>query len=237
MNIRSVEFRQLAMLGVLSSVLSFVFSGLEVLYTLYAINIIKVSASEWSQIRGYRYILMIVIVLVLGTYAGRIGHKKTAAITVALMLCNLLLFVIQPSKLFLFITLPIHVAFISMITMLLQLVYLPLFICSLGNILFGLQSSVVISVILFMVTNALNAISFASVSMWTSRMVFKEQLGFAFTMHKVLIGLFGLFFSIVLAYMETVIGIDHCMIYMGIVGCIFSVLLGKEMKVQQRVLY
>jgi hypothetical protein len=113
----TIEFRQLLMLGILSSILSFVFSGLEVLNTLYALTELKISASEWSQIRAYRYILTIVIVLVLGTYAGKIGQKRIAAATIAFSVVNLLIFVIHPTKLQLFFMLPFHAAFISMVTL------------------------------------------------------------------------------------------------------------------------
>lgn len=387
----SVETKQLIMLGILSSLLSFVFSALDVLYTLYSINEMKVSASEWSQIRAYRYILTIVIVLILGTYAGRVGQKKIAAIAVALSLVNLLLFVIHPTKLFLFISLPFHAAFVSVITMninvlvqevplrlqsasntlyratytglafmgpltlaffagsnqiklivlfmaffalclpgflfypdspkmkvksdesrtlhdlwiewgkliknkrliyfeilvtliysaflvnyifgpikliqvlqmndqqfsyastgaalltmvftlaagfllrkvLMHLVFLPLFLCSIGNILFGLQSNLTLCIILFITTNALNTLSYASVSIWTSKLVARNQLSLAFAFHKILIAVFGILFSILLSILQSYIGINTCMIVMGILGSLIAALLMREMKRQR----
>lgn len=109
--------RRLILLGVLSSLLSFVFSGLDVLYTLYALKELDISAAEWSQIRAYRFLLTIIMVMVLGTYAGKIGQKNSVALTVALAVVNLLLFIVQPSKLLLFMTLPFQAAVVSMVTM------------------------------------------------------------------------------------------------------------------------
>jgi MFS family permease len=388
----SIEARQLWSLGILSALLSLVFSGLEVLYTLFALNEIKISASEWSQIRAYRYILTALIVLVLGTYAGKWGQKKIASMTVACAVINLLAFTLQPTKLFLFITLPLHAALLSMVTMsmnvmvqevpsrlqaasntvyrstytglavfgpllvavcidknrtwlflffvvcllvclfvfimypqrekdreetaesrslgdlikewgfllhnkrfivfeigvtiiyssflvntifgpikLIQtlgisdrhfsyistvvavvtmgftlvaglllgkilghLVYWPLFISSFGNVLFGMQSNIGLSIGLFVAANALNTLTFASVSIWTSRIVDKTQVGLAFAFHKIFISLLGFVFSILLAGLEIRFGIDHCMIIMGAVGCLFSLLLKREMRVHQQ---
>lgn len=382
-----IEFRQLVMLGALSSLLSFVFSGLEVLYTLYAINEMNIRASEWSQIRAYRYIFTLLMVLVLGTYAGKIGQKKAGAFTVALAVLNLLLFILYPSKLLLFITLPFNAAAVSMVTMsmnvlaqevperlqnvsntvyrsaytglavfgpltiaifadggprilfiffticlviclpglimfpssvrskgddagsqtfrtlmqewrlllrnksfiyfellittiysaflvnmifgpikliqtlgmseqqfsytstgaaaftmllilaagalfgrmLLSLVYWPLLLISAGNVLFGMQSNMLLSIVLFIATNALNIVSFASISIWTSRIVPKRQLGFAFAFHKIFIAVFGFVFSLLLSLMEMQIGINACMIIMGMVGVVFTLLLRPQL--------
>lgn len=375
------------MLGVLSSLLSFVFSGLEVLYTLYAINEMGIRASEWSQIRAYRYIFTIVMVLVLGTYAGKIGQKKVGAFTVALAVLNLLLFILYPSKLLLFITLPFNAAAVSMVTMsmnvlaqevpgtlqnvsntvyrstytglavfgplatalftegdprllfiffticlaiclpgfilfpssaapkgdkagsqtfrtlmfewrqlirnksfiyfeilvttiysaflvnmifgpikliqnlgmseqqfsytstgaaaftmllilaagalfgrmLRSLVYWPFLLISALNVLFGMQSDMLLSIVLYIATNALNIVSFASISIWTSKIVPKSQLGFAFAFHKIFVSVFGFVFSIVLSYMESQLGINACMIIMGVVGVMFTLLLGRQL--------
>lgn len=107
----------MAMIGVLSSIMSFVFSGLDVLYTLFALNDLAVSPGEWSQIRAWRYALTAIIVLILGTYAGKIGQKRVAAVSIALMVVNLLAFTLWPNKWLLFVTMPLHAAFVSLVTM------------------------------------------------------------------------------------------------------------------------
>ncbi len=446
----SESARQLWTIGILSSLLSFVFSGADVLYTLYAINELQIDASEWSQIRASRYILTIVIVLVLGTYAEKWGQKRVAAITVALASLNLFAFIAYPTKPLLFLTSPLHAAFVSMVTMsinvlaqrvperlqtvsntvyrstytglaifgplalalfadagqrfmfavfacllslcfpgfllfpdggkagkpekdeeaekagkagmaemaeraeeagragagravgtggteeaevaerarvtekaekaesganpspgrspgfldllrewkplvrnksfirfeigvtvvysaflvnmifgpikliqtlgmgdrpfsyastgvaafttvliliagplfrtrLKPLVTWPLSLLSLGNLLLGLQSNLYLSIALYIATNALNVMSYASISIWTSRIVDPNQLGFAFTFHKVFIALFGFAFSIVLSWMEGAIGIDASFVAMGLLGCAFSLYLARQL--------
>jgi len=464
----SSEARPLWTIGILSSLLSFVFSGADVLYTLYAINELQIDASEWSQIRASRYILTIVIVLVLGTYAEKWGQKRVAAITVALASLNLFAFIAYPTKPLLFLTSPLHAAFVSMVTMsinvlaqrvperlqavsntvyrstytglaifgplalalfadagqrllfavfacllslcfpgfllfpdgvkagktgkdeeagmaeragrvggtekaekaekagrvggtggpggtekaeaagragmaeragrvgaggtegtegiekagkaesgapaspsrrpsfldllrewkplvrnksfirfeigvtvvysaflvnmifgpikliqtlgmgdrpfsyastgvaafttvliliagplfrtrLKPLVTWPLSLLSLGNLLLGLQSNLYLSIALYIATNALNVMSYASISIWTSRIVEPNQLGFAFTFHKVFIALFGFAFSIVLSWMEGAIGIDASFVTMGLLGFAFSLYLARQL--------
>ncbi|MBB6690506.1 MFS transporter [Cohnella xylanilytica] len=414
----SSEARPLWTIGILSSLLSFVFSGADVLYTLYAINELQIDASEWSQIRASRYILTIVIVLVLGTYAEKWGQKRVAAITVALASLNLFAFIAYPTKPLLFLTSPLHAAFVSMVTMsinvlaqrvperlqavsntvyrstytglaifgplalalfadagqrllfavfacllslcfpgfllfpdggkaekpekdedvgkagmaeraggiekagkaesgapaspgrrpsfldllrewkplvrnksfirfeigvtvvysaflvnmifgpikliqtlgmgdrpfsyastgvaafttvliliagplfrtrLKPLVTWPLSLLSLGNLLLGLQSNLYLSIALYIATNALNVMSYASISIWTSRIVEPNQLGFAFTFHKVFIALFGFAFSIVLSWMEGAIGIDASFAAMGSLGFAFSLYLARQL--------
>lgn len=112
------------------------------------------------------------------------------------------------------------------------LVYWPLFLCSLGNVLLGMQSSLPLSIALYIVTNALNTVSFASVSIWTSRIVLRGQIGFAFAFHKIFIAAFGFAFSVILSLMEVKLGIDYCMILMGLLGIVFTLLLRIQMAVQ-----
>jgi MFS family permease len=384
------ELRHLLTLSTLSALLSVAFGGLEVLYTLYALNELKINASDWSQIRAYRYIATIVFIVVLGTYASKVGQRKISALAVACSVVNLTLFLLYPTKFLLFIMVPMHSASVSLVLMninvlaqevparlqatsntvyrsiytgmaffgpllialsgngmhqtlfvcftalllfcfigflhfphtvekeaggevipslrdlvrswgvllrnrrfvLFQLlitliysafivnvifgpikliksfgmtdqqfgytstgvavvtmigilctgamfakslkgmIYWPLLLCSLSNILLGLQSSIVISILLFIAANAFHALSLASVSMWITRMVPDHQLSLAFAFHKVFLGLFGFIFSIFLSILESPLGIDRCLVLMGLVGCVLSLLLKRELDIQ-----
>ena len=389
---RQFETRRLVMLALLSSLLSYAFSAIDVLYTLYALNDIRISASEWSQVRALRYAMTIVVVAVLGTYAGRLGQRKAGAVTSALAVSGLLLFVAFPTKTTLYVTFPLHAAFVSMITLsvnvlvqdvpdrlqttsntlyrstftgmaivgpltlgilsdadqaalfllfiacfalcvpgfdfypkaadvsgvpktsrsfrdqwgewkvlvgnrrfavfetlitliysafianivlgpakliqtvglterqysyvfagaavatmlctlaagfllarrLRQLVYVPLFLSSFGTILLGWQSNAPAAVALFVVTNALNAVTFASASIWTGRLVGRERLGHAYALHKIMIAAIGFAFSLGLAALEGLFGIDWSLMAMGSVGCLCSLLLRRSMKEQSK---
>jgi len=385
----SIYGRQLVMLGLLSSILSFVFSALEVLYTFYAMNDLRVSAAEWSQVRAGRFLLTIVIVLVLGTWAGKIGHKKALFLASAIAIANVLLFAGFPSKWMLFLSFPLHIAFVSMITlsvnvlvqevplnlqsvsntvyrttytrmailgplalglfadvepvamflalavclslclpligwypqevrkqegkqevspsvreqirawrqllghrryvifdvlvslihsaflantifgpvkliqtiglderqfsyvsafaaltttlmmlaagfllrkMLMALVYVPLLLCSLGNVLLGLQTIPLVCIMLYIVSNAFNMMTFASISIWSTRLVPQERLGHAFAFHKILISVFGFLFSMLLSAGGLWVGVDASMVAMGIFGILCGLWLRKEMR-------
>ncbi len=99
--------RQLWIILGISSLLSMVFSGLEVVYTAYAINAVGVDASEWSQIRSIRYTLTMIVVFVLGTYAIRLGTKITAVFAVVMSAIALICTVLFPGKLMLYVMYPI----------------------------------------------------------------------------------------------------------------------------------
>gem|GEM_PF-3883723 len=390
MRLQKGEWNQLAMIGALSSIMSFVFGGLDVLYTLFALNDLAVSAAEWSQIRAWRYALTAVIVLILGTYAGKIGQKRVAAVSIALMIVNLLAFTLWPNKWLLFVTMPLHAAFVSLVTMninvlvqevprrlqslsntvyrstftgmallgplliavfagadrivmflvftaflalclpgflhypdhrqspppetmtiavmvsewrqllrnrhfvvyetLVTLIYSaflansvlgpvkliqrlgmsdsrfsmataavaalamllmllagfwlqryltavhcwPLLACSLLTFILGIQENPAVSAAAYVAANALIPTTYAAASIWTSRVVPGSQLGFSFAFHKILIAILGFGFSVLLSGLESRIGLDATLAWMGMFGAAACVLLYREMRMHCR---
>jgi MFS family permease len=102
------EKKQLWTFLILSSLLSLVISGLEVLFTVYAINEVQVDAAEWSQIRSLRYFLTMVVVFLLGIYASHLGSKRTTMFAIFMCLLPLLFTIWFPSKSMLYMMYPLY---------------------------------------------------------------------------------------------------------------------------------
>src|SRR5690554_3481038 len=102
------EKKQLWTFLIVSSMLSLVISGLEVVFTVYAINEVQVDVSEWSQIRSLRYLLTMIIVFLLGIYASHLGTKRTTMLAILICLLPLIFTIWFPGKTMLYIMYPLY---------------------------------------------------------------------------------------------------------------------------------
>lgn len=378
------EKKKLYVFLCISTLVSLVISGLEVTYTAYAINNLKVDATEWSQVRSVRYLLTMIAVFLFGTYASRIGSKKLAIFTVILSILSLMFTVWYPNKLMLFLMYPLYSAlsqillvnlnvwaqessdrvraltntlyrssfiafsmlgpilsaywmtggymdaflFFSVLLALClavltlfpvkrtvyqsaksgisdmvkelrqwrkifqnssviyyliltglinqaflinlvllpiklmtgigfteqqysisisvyslvgfvfilstgfllnrylnSMIFVPFFLCSLGNLLMGITSNAVLIVVVFVISNALFQLTMAPTSLWLSRMFTGNDLSVAFSLAKITSSLLGALATTILALMQPIIGINYSLVIYGMVGMVISCLL------------
>jgi MFS family permease len=107
------EKRRLIIFSCLSAILSFVFSGLDVVFTAYAVNDIAVSEQEFSLMRSFRSLSSVLVVFLMGCYVNVIGNRRAVIVSAFLLLLSTILIVLFPTKLFLFIVFPLVGAFTS----------------------------------------------------------------------------------------------------------------------------
>jgi sugar phosphate permease len=93
--------------------------------------------------------------------------------------------------------------------------------CTLGNFVMGMSSQILITVSLFVLSNAIHKVAVAPNSIWIGNEV-KSDLGTAFSLAKVSSSLLGFFITMLFAIVQPYLGIDLSLIIFGIVGLVMS---------------
>jgi MFS family permease len=104
---RSIK-KQLIIFSCLSSMLSFIFSGMDVVYTTFAINDIHINTEELSLMRSFRLLLSVFVVFIMGSTVSRIGNKRSVLFSIILLSFSIILLIIYPTKQILFIAFPLY---------------------------------------------------------------------------------------------------------------------------------
>ncbi|NHN35033.1 MFS transporter [Paenibacillus agricola] len=104
---RSIK-KQLIIFSCLSSMLSFIFSGMDVVYTTFAINDIHINTEELSLMRSLRLLLSIFVVFIMGSTISRIGNKSSVMFSILLLSFSIILLILYPTKQILFIAFPLY---------------------------------------------------------------------------------------------------------------------------------
>ncbi|WP_123043193.1 MFS transporter [Cohnella candidum] len=104
----SVSRRQLWAIVGISSLLSVVFSGLDVAFTVFSVNRLELPASDLALLRSLRLAVTIPFILAMGGIADAWGQKKTATAAIVVMSAASVLTVAIPGKGMLFATFPLY---------------------------------------------------------------------------------------------------------------------------------